>query len=332
MKGLVCKYCGSNQFQKIETGYRCSYCHAEYNFDDAAALSKKSSVLTKKKRVSKRTVASLFLVFIVFCLILIFSWQKLSVNQNTDIETDTPKSDYSPSQLSNPERAVRIAELSLNAEEIKVAKASIAEYGGDRTEEFEERLANAQKEHDTLKKKRIKKPPKKDMIIEDPDSEFAVTTYYSEAGFLAAYGPDFEQYSSADILRIWGKPDEIITNSQEIQQNIKLEFDEYNRPVSYEAKVLRGQWETGQLTWREVRAFIIILQDKSYAGYSKQFVYEKQGKPNVYFKNDRVGHVTPIVRYVSFTRLPEKFPQEGLGKYPDDFPAEYGSDGFYHEN
>ncbi|OJG78499.1 hypothetical protein RV10_GL001494 [Enterococcus pallens] len=261
-----------------------------------------------------------------------FSGERKPLGQGTDSKTDPPKSDYSPSRLSNPERNVRIAELSLNSEDIKVAKASIAEYGGDKTKEFERRLAEAQKEHDTLKKKRGRKPPKKDMIIENPNSEFAVTTYYREAGYLAAYGPEFDQYSSADIVRIWGKPDEIITDSKEIQQNIKLEFDEENNPVSYEAKVLREQWETGQLTWREVRAFIVILHDKSYAGYSKQFVYEKQGKPNVYFKNDRVGHVTPIVRYVSFTRLPEKYSREGLGKYPDDFPEEYGSDGLYHEN
>ncbi|MRB85032.1 DUF4947 domain-containing protein, partial [Bacillus thuringiensis] len=87
---------------------------------------------------------------------------------------------------------------------------------------------NAQKEHESFKKKRTKTAPKADMIIENPDSEFAVTTYYREAGFLSAYGPDFDQYSAADILRIWGQPDEIITDSQQIQKNITLEFDENN--------------------------------------------------------------------------------------------------------
>ena len=33
MKGLVCKYCGGNQFEKMESGYECSYCHAVYELD-----------------------------------------------------------------------------------------------------------------------------------------------------------------------------------------------------------------------------------------------------------------------------------------------------------
>ena len=169
------------------------------------------------------------------------------------------------------------------------------------------------------------------MILANPDSEFAVTTYYREAGFLAAYGPEFDQYTSKDILQIWGQPDEIITDSQQIQKNLKLEFDEENTPLSYEAKVLREQWEQRKMTWREVRAYIAIIQDNAHAGYSKQFVYEKQGKPNVYFTDDQAGYVTPLLRYVSFTRSPEKYPRAGLGKYPDDFPENYGSDGLYHE-
>ena len=42
MKGLVCKYCGGNQFEKIESGYECSYCHAVYELD-APPLEKKDS-------------------------------------------------------------------------------------------------------------------------------------------------------------------------------------------------------------------------------------------------------------------------------------------------
>lgn len=219
------------------------------------------------------------------------------------------KETYTASQLKNPERNVRIAELSLNQAELKLASASVKEYGGDKTADFEERLKKAQAEHESLKNKRLKTAPKEDMIIENPDSEFAVTTYYREAGFLAAYGPNFDQYSSSDIIRIWGQPDDILTNSEKIQKNLTLEFDDQNNPVSYEAKVLREQWQQGKLTWREVRAFIAFVQDNSYAGYTKQFVYEKQGKPNVYFTDDQVGYVTPIVRYVSFTRLPEKYPR-----------------------
>lgn len=33
MKGLVCKYCGGNQFEKTADGYECSYCHAVYELD-----------------------------------------------------------------------------------------------------------------------------------------------------------------------------------------------------------------------------------------------------------------------------------------------------------
>lgn len=332
MKGLVCKYCGGNQFQQTENGYQCSYCQAEYTFDEAPVRSEHSSESTKNPWVVRFAILSAFLLVLGVGSFLFFSGENTPARPDTNGKNGHPKSEYSPSQLSNPERNVRIAELSLNEEEIKLAKASIAEYGGDKTEEYEQRVADAEKEHDTLKKKRTRKPPKADMIIENPASEFAVTTYYREAGFLVAYGPEFDQYTTADILRIWGQPDEIITNSEAIQNNIRLEFDEDSNPITYEAKVLREQWQTGQLTWREIRAFIAIVQDSSYAGYSKQFVYEKQGKPNVYFENDRVGYVTPIPRYVSFTRLPEKYPREGLGKYPDDFPEEYGSDGLYHEN
>lgn len=332
MKGLVCKYCGGNQFEKTENGYECSYCHAEYTFDDVPIRSKQSSESTKNPWGVRFAIIGVVLFIICVSSLLFVSGENIPAKSGGSIKNGNPKSEYSPSQLSNPERNVRIAELSLNEEDIKLAKASVAEYGGDKTDGLEERLADAEKEHVKLKKKREKKPPKADMITENPDSEFAVTTYYREAGFLVAYGPEFEQYTTADIIRIWGQPDEIITDPEQIQKNIQPEFDEESRPVTYEAKALREQWQTGQLTWRETRALAAIAQDSSYAGYSKQFVYEKQGKPNVYFENDRVGYVTPIVRYVSFTRLPEKYPREGLGKYPDDFPEEYGSDGFYHEN
>lgn len=60
------------------------------------------------------------------------------------------------------------------------------------------------------------------MIIENPNSDFAITTYYREAGYLAAYGPDFDQYSSSDILRIWGQPDKIVTDSEQIQKSLLL--------------------------------------------------------------------------------------------------------------
>lgn len=332
MKGLVCNYCGGNHFNKTQEGYECTYCHAVYEYDD-----KSEAQNIPKKRLPILWVTLLLVLIIVLSSSFILFGSKDRTSSKTIPSLNTAKSNgsekaaYSISQLKNPERNVRLAELSLNQEEINQAKASVKEYGGENTQKFEERLKNAQKEHDSLKENRSKTAPKADMIIENPNSEFAVTTYYREAGFLAAYGPNFDHYSSSDILRIWGQPDEIITDSEKIHQNIALEFDEKNNPVNYEAKMLREQWLQGQLTWREVRAFIVINQDNTYGGYEKQFVYEKQGKPNVYFSEDRVEYVTPLVRYVAFTRLPEKYSRAGMGKYPDDFPENYGSDGLYHE-
>lgn len=330
MKGVVCKYCGGNHFTKTAEGYECDYCHAVYETDSVPEIKEPRST---KKNVIIIALASIFILVFASSFFILHSNEKIATKTSPSITTKAGNSNsaYSVSQLKNPERNVRIAELTLNQEEIKLAKVSAKEYGGEDREAFERRIANAQKEHDSLKKKRPKTAPKADMIIENPNSEFAVTTYYREAGFLAAYGPEFDQYSSADILRIWGQPDEIITDTEQIGENLAIKSEEKGDVVSYETKVLREQCQQGKMTWREVRAFIALNIDNRYAAYTKEFVYEKQGKPNVYFKEDRVGYVTPIVRYVSFTRLPEKYPRAGLGKFPDDFPENYGSDGLYHE-
>lgn len=338
MKGLVCKYCGGNQFEKTADGYECSYCHAVYEFD-SPPLDKRQ---LKRKPLSIIVISLVLIVgiLVISSILVPFSPKatpskgrpKLTMFKPAiSAKSSTDSTTYSPSQLKNPERNVRIAELSLNQKEIDLARVSAEEYGDDKTEEFKKRVSTAQKQHDTLEKSRLRTPPKEDMIIENPNSEFAITTYYREAGFLAAYGPDFDQYSSADILRIWGQPDEIVTDSEQIQKKLALTFDEQNNPINYEAKMLRKQWQQGDLTWREVRAFIAINTDNTFGGFTKLFVYEKQGKPNVYFKDDQVGYVTPIVRYIYFNRLPEQYSRAGLGKYPDDFPENYGSDGLYHE-
>lgn len=338
MKGLVCNYCGGNQFKKTETGYECNYCHAVYELD-TPPLEKRA---LRKKPLS---IIGITLILIVGILFISSMLAPISLKAtpsksrprfttfkpSTSTQSSTDSTAYSPSQLKNPERNVRIAELSLNQAEIDLALVSAEEYGGDKTEELKKRVAAAQKQHDTLEKNRLKTPPKEDMIIANPTSDFAITTYFREAGFLAAYGPDFDQYSSSDILRIWGQPDEIVTDPEQIKTNLALKFDEQNNPVNYEAKMIRKQWQQGELTWREVRAFIAINTDNTFGGFDKLFVYEKQGKPNVYFKNDQVGYVTPIVRYIHFNRLPEQYPRAGLGKYPDDFPENYESDGLYHE-
>lgn len=338
MKGLVCNYCGGNQFKKTETGYECSYCHAVYELD-APPLEKRS---LRKKPLSIIGITLIIIVGILFISSILVPKSLKTTSSKigprlttftpvTSAKSSTESTTYSPSQLNNPERNVRIAELSLNQAEIDLALVSAEEYGGDKTQDFKDRVVAAQKQRDTMEKNRLKTPPKEDMIIENPTSDFAITTYYREAGFLAAYGPDFDQYSSSDILRIWGQPDEIVTDTEQIQKKLALKFDKQNKPVNYEAKMLREQWQQGKLTWREVRAFIAINTDNTYGGFNKLFVYEKQGKPNVYLKNDQVGYVTPIVRYIHFSRLPEKYPRAGLGKYPDDFPENYESDGLYHE-
>lgn len=334
MKGLVCKYCGGNHFNKTKKGYECDYCHTVYELDEEEHSQEKNR---RQKRPPIIRITLLVLVALLALTSSLISEPK-KVSRTTKPHSLTSseskpleKKEYSASELSNPERNVRIAELSLNQEAIELAEASIAEYGGEKTAEFEQRVAAAQKDHDTLKKERVKQPPKEDMIIENPDSEFSVTMYYREGGFFTAYGPDFDQYSSQDILRLWGKPDEIITDAEKIKQNLTISFDENNKSSSYEVKMIRKSWQQGLLTWREVRALLIIAYDRSHGNYSKQFVYEKQGKPNVYFEGDKVSYVTPLVRYVAFNRLPEKYPRAGLGKYPDDFPENYGSDGRYHE-
>lgn len=337
MEGLICKYCGGNRFEKKETGYECCYCHAVYELASPPIEER------QLRHTKKATLKTTLLIVIGVLFSIPFLLAALNTNQLAKAPTkfnmfspatipdNTRDSSYSPSELNNPERNVKIAELSLNQENIDLAFASAEEYGGEKKKELKERVEAAQKEHDSLEKKRLKIPPKKDMVISNPNAEFAITTYYRENGFFAAYGPDFDHYSSSDILRIWGQPDEIITDSKQIQENLLISYDEQNNPVNYEARMLREQWQRGELTWREVRAFAIINYDNSYGGYTKLFIYEKQGKPNVYLKEDQVGYITPLVRYVAFNRLPEKYPRAGLGKYPDDFPDNYGSDGLNHE-
>lgn len=326
MKGLICKHCGGNQFKETTKGYECEYCHAEFE----------SGHHPEEKNKRKKYIISINL-FVFFIMVLgsglfFLNTNKEVKNPGTNLFSSvSKKQEYSTNQLNNPESNVQIAELSLNQEDLDLARASIEEFGGENTKKFNKRLKRAQKEHDRLERKRPRKPPKANMIIENPDSDFSVTTYYRESGLFIAYGPKFDQYSTADIQNIWGKPDEIITDYKQIQQHLKIEYNEENEPITYEGKVLRENLLKGKMTWREIRAFLVINQDCAAANYSKLFVYEKQGKPNVYFEKDHVDYVTPVLEYISFTRQPEKYPRIGLGNYPDDFPKNYGSDGFYHE-
>ncbi|MBV7392500.1 DUF4947 domain-containing protein [Enterococcus sp. ALS3] len=338
MKGLVCRYCGGNSFDKTEKGYECKYCHALYEFDESTH--KNTYAHLKRKKLKTNNIKFIYLgsiIVILFSSLLLSMLplkkifpQKISASTSQQFSSSTEKK-YTTSQLSNPERNVRIAELSLNQEEIDLAKASIAEYGGENTTEYENRIADAQKDHDYYEKERLTEPVQKDMLIENPDSDFSMTMYYREGGFFVAYGPEFNQYNSQDILDKWGQPDEIITDKERISKSLKVNFEDENQTEIYEVKKIREEWVSGKLTWREVRALLMVAYDNSYGDYSKQFVYEKQGKPNVYFDGDHVAYVTPLVKYIAFNRLPEKYPRSGLGKYPDDFPENYGSDGYYHE-
>lgn len=330
MQELVCKYCGGNQFDKTEKGYTCTYCHAVYELEPVAEKSKRSLNKTRAARIALIAVPVLILSG-AFLVGYAHKDELLTQNPLTEELNGSSNSDYSNEQLNNPEQNVRIAELSLNQADLDQAAASVKEYGGENTKKLKKRVKDAQAKHDSLKQNRLKVAPKADMLIENPDTDFGVVTYYREAGLFLAYGPDFTQYSVSDILRIWGQPDKIVTDADQIKENMLLKQDEKGNPLNYEAKVLQDQWMHGQLTWREVRAFLAINQDSASGSYSKEFVYEKQGKPNVYFTDGHVGYTTPILRYLSFTRQPEKYPRTGLGKYPDDFPENYGSDGFYHE-
>lgn len=159
MKGLVCKYCGGNQFEKIESGYECSYCHAVYELD-APPLEKRQP---RKKLAFIISITLFLIVGILFISSILIpfslkatpskSGSKLTTFKPvTNTKSSTDSTTYSPSQLNNPERNVRIAELSLNQEEIDLALVSAEEYGGDKTEEFKERVSAAQKQHDTLEK------------------------------------------------------------------------------------------------------------------------------------------------------------------------------------
>ncbi|OFI46784.1 hypothetical protein BG262_03010 [Floricoccus penangensis] len=345
MDNFNCKYCGSSQFKKTKIGQECLYCHAVYEKDnDSTELFIKNH---KSKKINKifLFIAGLF----VFISITAFVFSKLtnfnshkdkvtssstSYYKNTtsnSSRTDIIKNTYDDNLLKNPDHSVKVAELSLVQSEIDLARASVKKYGGDDTKKFEKLLDEAQKEHDEQIKNRVVTPPKPDMIIDNPDSEFSITTYYREGGSFLAYNGDYNQYTSQDIINLWGHPDKVITDPDKIKKSLSIDFGENKHPNNYETKVLQEQWKGGKITWRELRSFIAQVNDSTYGTYSKEFIYESQGKPNVYFENDNVSYVTPILRYVFFPRLPEKYPKEGLGKYPDDFPSNYGMDGYYHE-
>lgn len=331
MKSFICKYCGGTDFKETTYGYECTHCHAQYELEQVDSFKK----IKKKPALKKWSISITLLVVLCALFLLIIKRPKtLSVHTNSTNKQSTLASDskYSSAQLSHPERNVRVAELSLNQEALDLAKDSVIAFGGDETDTYEKRLKKAQKQHDTFVKKRSYKAPQSDMVIENPNSEFSVMTYYRENGFFVAYGPEFNQYSDKDIERIWGTPEAIITDQQKIIDSLSIKFDQNNQPENYETKQLREQWLNGDITYREVRAMQAFITDNAHANFTKEFVYEKQGKPNVYFdENNNVGYLTPLVNYVSFSRLPETFPYVGLGKYPDDFPENYGEKGLYNE-
>ncbi|KAF1301133.1 MULTISPECIES: DUF4947 domain-containing protein [Enterococcus] len=322
MKALVCEFCGGNRFKKVRNGYECEYCHAVYPSNE---IDVPVDISHRKSHFGIWLAAGIiFFVGIGFALHGPLEKGIDGLGQGAAVTTKATK--WSEDELKNPQRNVMIAELTLNQEEISKAKVSIAKYGGDKTKEYGQRLDLAQKEHDKLEKNRLTRAPKKDMLIENPDSDLAATSYYKENGFLLAYIPEYTQYSEKDVTKAFGKPDEILTDPNKIRENIVLNYDDENLENS-EMQILQKELRDGQLTWREVRAFLLALNDFSAVSFTKEFVYEEQGKPNVYFEGEKIIYISPIPRYVYFTRIPESHPYNGLGSYPEDFPENYTEKG-----
>lgn len=327
MRSLTCKFCGGNQFEKVKDGYECKYCHSFYP-------SKEEFIPVKGgyKRHSIKIMASIVSVlFVSFSLLVvnhILRQDKIfySLNKEQNLIDSSNKNDWSESELKNPVRNLLVAELTLNQEEISKAKESVKRYGRKKAEEYTKRLDLAQQEHDQLVEERPTNAPRKDMIIENPDTGFSVLSYYRENGFFVAYVPEFTQYTERDILKIFGEPDETLTNPDKIKKNIDTDYFDDKSTLS-ELKILQDELFSGILTWREVRAFIVELNDIRGSNFTKELIYKKEGKPNFFFQDDQVVYVTPIPKYVYFTRIDEKYPYTGLGSYPEDFPDNYTEKG-----
>lgn len=266
MDNFNCKYCGSNQFKKTKIGQECLYCHAVYeNDNDSNEL-----FIKNNKNINTNNIFLFIVGLIIFISITAFVFSNLTdfnshkdkvtssstssyKNTTSDSSSIDIKTDYDDNLLKNPDHSVKVAELSLVQSEIDLARASVKKYGGDDTKKFEKLLDEVQKEHDEQIKNRVVTPPKADMIIDNPDSEFSITTYYREGGSLLAYNGDYNQYTSQDIINLWGQPDEIITDSNKIEKSLSIDFGENNHPNNYETKVLQEQWKGGKITWRELR-------------------------------------------------------------------------------
>lgn len=352
MKGLVCKYCGGNHFIKEKEGYVCEYCYTRYDNDISIIIDKKLQSRTKTVFfIGGGIVILLGTIFLGGFLINSSpEMSKSSSSSSTFQEAQSSKAsgdqstfsssssnsqkEYTEMELQNPTENVLVAEFSLNLEDIQLAEVSVKKYGGNQTADFEKRLAEAQKQSELASKNTAKQSDHPKQLVQNPISKDGYTRlyYYRQNGAFQAGTPDFDQYSAEDIIKMWGKPDEILTDDTTITNNLGVDIGgDTEAGLTTEGKIL---WEhcykttshgDGTLTWRDTRAYIAWLNDAAFGTYSKALIYSKQGKPNVYFDDEgKIYYVSPIMKYLAIDRVPENFhPYEGLGKYPDDFPSNY---------
>ncbi|MDH6364583.1 hypothetical protein M2139_001570 [Enterococcus sp. PF1-24] len=357
---MHCKNCGDNKFSKTATGHVCKHCgtfhdkekkknHLPLLLVGLVALgvivitvgiywSTSSATPTPiKKTHSGKTLKMTRNTTSETTASTIASSESSSSESDEKVKLPAPKKTTESSEMISAEdleETVLLAELFLSEDYIQKAETSLANFAGTAEERksFTKRITKAKESYTTMIKTRPETAPRADALIENPDSEFAVLSYcrYASGGFVASY-PSFDQYSEADIIAIWGQPDATLTTSEDIMAKIGINKEEDGSIASTgEIEIIRNEFFTGNLTWREARAAMIVVYDQQYVPFDKALIYESQGKPNVYFRENRAEFVSLISNYLCYARQTEQHPYEGLGTYPDDFPKNYGEDGLYH--
>lgn len=245
MEKLVCKYCGGNQFREEKDAYICTYCHTRYDKFSRNDLRGKRSFFSSGKFVGLAIVLSWLAIFAILGVVISTGKRMNSQNNtvqsqpkakpsasNSDFATSdsfsepsfsksassTPK--YTEAELANPERNVLEAILSLDKDELVLAKASVDKYGGADTKRFTAELNQAEQERVKLQKNLPTQAENPKKLVPDPTKPLNRLTKNEAAGYFAAYMPYFTQYKPADIIRMWGKPDEILTDDATITKNL----------------------------------------------------------------------------------------------------------------
>lgn len=251
-----------------------------------------------------------------------------SLAAGAETSSSTHPSSWADSVLNNPNKNVMIAELSLNQDDINLARASVKQYGGKESDSYSKRLDEAQKEHDTLSQKFTTTPAAADVLKSNEQDDFTIVTYYGEGDMFTAYLPDFDQYTEEQVLSMWGEPDEVITDEETIRNHLAPDRDKdgsFKQGSEY-WRLFAEEWQTGTMSWRELRAYNVGIYDLYLGGrFSKELVYQNQGKPNVYLDQEgKVVYVTPVLKYLMFPRNGEKYPDKGFKKdYPPSYPENY---------